>query len=236
MLETTECIRINNNGKIYTDCMEFSLLRFVHILMYDPKQMFKKNCSEYISNIEYNEYFKDFVKKNPVIYPNANYYLSNPNGIQERNEWTSIVSNIKSLDYYRNDMAELFTSITNLIKFVNEFFNKNYNINEFENSLKQISTDFSTEDKKISLSIKSTNVKQNKMYMDEIIRYISRPEDKYKNYLNKDKIFEVITTINYLELKINDYEYEWMLYEIIIKNNGELNEYITGHSVITVLV
>ena len=28
MLETTECVQINNNERIYTDCMEFSLFFF----------------------------------------------------------------------------------------------------------------------------------------------------------------------------------------------------------------
>ena len=40
-LDTTECIMINNNGVKYTDCMEFSLLRFAHLLMADPEKIFK---------------------------------------------------------------------------------------------------------------------------------------------------------------------------------------------------
>ena len=233
MLETTECIPINNNGKTYTDCMEFSLLRFVHMLMFNPDEILTYNYSSYLKNIEINQLFTDFIKKYPLIYPDAEYYLNNPFGIKERNEWASLVSNIDVFDYYRNDMAELFTSITNLIKFINKFFNKNYNINDYEESLKKISDDFSTANKKISLSIKNITTKENKMFMRDIIKYISRPEDKYQNYINNSFIIE--TTINYLELKINDYEYEWMLYELLLNNNNNLNKYVTGHSVIKML-
>jgi hypothetical protein len=45
-LETTECISINNNGKIYTDCMEFSLLRFLQIMMCDSGKV-EKNGQKY---------------------------------------------------------------------------------------------------------------------------------------------------------------------------------------------
>ena len=46
-LDTTECIMINNNGVRYTDCMEFSLLRFAHLLMADPEKIFKTQKSNW---------------------------------------------------------------------------------------------------------------------------------------------------------------------------------------------
>lgn len=234
MLETTECIPINNMGKTYTDCMEFSLLRFVHMLMFNPNEMLLDRYSTYPSNINCKQYLKDFFEIYPKIHPDAEYYLKDGLGIDERNKWSTLVSDKECLDYYRNDMAELFTSIVNLIKFINEFFNKDYSLDEnnVDFVLEEIGKDFSTQDKKISLSINSIDTVNYKMKMNEIIRYVSRPENEYQKYLNSNKIFDITKKTTLMKLSINEYEYEWMMLELIINNNEELNKYITGHSVI----
>jgi hypothetical protein len=110
-LETTECIEINNNGKLYTDCMEFSLLRLIQLLLFENKEVVELDEWEYSKNIKYNDEILEFIKKYPIIYRKAEYYLENESGIQQRSDWASLVSDRNLLDYYRNDNAELFTSI-----------------------------------------------------------------------------------------------------------------------------
>ncbi len=49
------------------------------------------------------------------IYPNADYYWYDKIAKQERVEWATYVSDKDFVDYYRNDSAELFTSVENII-------------------------------------------------------------------------------------------------------------------------
>jgi len=65
VLETTECIPINNGSITYTDCMEFSLLRFLQLLLYDPRQIGKDGFSFY-PNME--GLIKTHIKKYGKIY------------------------------------------------------------------------------------------------------------------------------------------------------------------------
>ena len=130
MLETTECVQINNNERIYTDCMEFSLLRFLQLIMYDSNQITDISKSKYNLDI-YNindidtllitnfVELKSFIDNYPDIYKKAQYYLSDKIGLEQREEWSKLVSDREFFDYYRNDGAELFTSISNVINFFN---------------------------------------------------------------------------------------------------------------------
>ena len=115
-LETTECITISNNDCEYTDCMGFSLLRFIQLLGFCPKQLNQLGYSSYSSQISTGEII-EHINKHPKIFTSAEYYLNG--GIKERNDWSIFVSNRKFLDYYRNDNKELFTSLENILKFFN---------------------------------------------------------------------------------------------------------------------
>ena len=74
MLETSECIEITNNGRIYTDCMEFSLLRFLQLCTYDLDQIFTKKFSFYPDSIIHNELLSIFANKYPIIYQDTAFY------------------------------------------------------------------------------------------------------------------------------------------------------------------
>jgi hypothetical protein len=130
-LETTECISIENNGRKYTDCMEFSLLRFLQMLTYDPtckvedlEQIGKHVMMSYISDMYENLQLKEFLQEYPHIYTSRKrYHHLVKEGLAQRAAWAKLVSDRGSnLDYYRNDQAELFTSVENIIKFIRTFF------------------------------------------------------------------------------------------------------------------
>lgn len=233
VLETTECIIIDNNGKIYTDCMEFSLLRFIHMLHYEPSDLSFFGYSNYKNIESCKDYLLDFIKKYPLIYPKANYYLKE-DGTIERNEWATFVSDKDFLDYYRNDKAELFTSVENIIKFFNGFYNMDLDIDNQQLSLNSIAEYFTTENKKISLKINNNSKNQILLYMSDFMCYISRPETEY--CLDDPTIYKVIDSKTSIYIKINDDEYLWMLSEMYISDSDtHKNKYITGHSVIHTL-
>ncbi len=135
-LETTECIPISNKDREYTDCMEFSLLRCLQMMTYDPNKVEivadeldnedlygKSYRSSYVPVVMENPLLKPFVEEFPTIYSSAEQYLENPYGVEQRAEWAGLVSDRgDAIDYYRNDEAELFTSVANIIKFFKLFF------------------------------------------------------------------------------------------------------------------
>jgi len=219
VLETTECIPINNGSITYTDCMEFSLLRFLQLLLYDPRQIGKDGFSFY-PNME--GLIKTHIKKYGKIYEIAEYYLSD--GKIEREEWANFLSNKEFMKYYRNDNCELFTCLTNIFNFFNIFLGL-----KFKN-IEEIGKKFSNKNKNISICIKETKTYKKEMKMKEIIDLLSRPEDEYeinKKYFVKDSKTIISISID------NMHFYEWILTEIVIDGYCEYsNRYITGHSVI----
>lgn len=230
MLETTECVQINNNGKIYTDCMEFSLLRFLHLILYIPEELKTIKKSKFNTNYDITKDLKDFINFHPFIFPDADYYLSG--GIIERDEWAKFLSDRDFFDYYRNDQCELFTNISNIMKFFIKFFNMELNINNYELAFNKIAKTFSTPDKKISIDINFSKTNEIKMNMDNILKYLSRPEDKYiiENYNKLYKIKQIYSRIN---IFINEDKYEWNLNELYFADDKLFeNKFITGHSVI----
>ena len=105
MLETTECIPIKNSGRNYTDCMEFSLLRFVHMIYYSKSED-NPNISSYNQNITLHIHpdLRQFMNRFPQINIKGSYYL-NGDGVIEREEWAKFVSDRPYFDYYRTDGA-----------------------------------------------------------------------------------------------------------------------------------
>lgn len=124
MLETTECIAIKNRGRDYTDCMEFSLLRFMHIIFYSESQMEFQGYSTYGLNLESTAFqphpdLLAWMERFPRIYREASYYQEG-DGVLEREAWAQFVSDRPYFEYYRTDGAELFTNIRNIAIFCKE--------------------------------------------------------------------------------------------------------------------
>lgn len=123
MLQTTECLPINNFGKEYTDCMEFSLYRFLHILFFNPEEIRSNGNSKYDFRFglpKLHNSLQSFIRKYPIIYQLSSHYRSN---IQERQDWAIFLSNRKCFNYYRNDGAELMTNLSTIFSFLQYFFN-----------------------------------------------------------------------------------------------------------------
>lgn len=252
MLETTECIQINNNGRIYTDCMEFSLLRFLQLIIYDSNQIIEIGKSKYnldlhnineldtLSITNYVE-LKSFIDTYPDIYQKAQYYLSDKIGLKQREEWSKFVSDREFIYYYRNDGAELFTSVSNIINFFNGFFSLNLRNEEtlYQFNLDTIASKFSSTNKKISIIMSEPHININIRMMNliNILSYLSRPDSDYIIYLDKNIEYKVVFKTTYLDLVINTYNYKWKLYEVYLDDTNPIdfnliNKFITGHSVI----
>lgn len=250
MLETTECVQINNNERIYTDCMEFSLLRFLQLIMYDSIQIkdigkskynFKPHNMNELDNLLITNFIelKSFIDTYPDIYQKAQYYLSDIIGLEQREEWSKLVSDREFFDYYRNDGAELFTSISNIINFFNGFFSLNLKNEEslYEFNLNIIAFKFSTPNKKISIVKSEPNISIRMMNLKNILLYLSRPDSNYIIYLDKNTEYKVVFKTTYLDLVIDKHNYKWKLFEVYLDDTNQvdfnlINKFITGHSVI----
>lgn len=227
MLETSECIFINSNGRKFTDCMEFSLLRFAQMLLFDK---IDDKYSNYKKDFK-NQYFTSHIQNNKKIYHEIDYYLNS----NERNEWALCVSDKDFFDYYRNDKAELFTSVKNILIFLEKYFEIKVNFENPQETFNNISKYFSNENKNISISINDIKEINTIEKMKYIINYVSRPDCDYDDYY--DETFDVINKETLIDIYINDYQYQWYLYEKYIDTNDEnkiypKNKFITGHSVI----
>lgn len=231
-LETTECISIVNKGRAYTDCMEFSLLRFLQLLAHCPEQIKKSCCSDYLGPVNSGP-VGEFIKAHGQIFQSGDYYLDGKSpGVTERADWAEFVSGHDFLHYYRNDSAELFTSVSNIIRFFNGFYNLNLSLAEsdYGSSLDAIGEYFTTDQVRVSMDITGQVVNVHKLSMREICRMISRPDDEYTP---NNSIYTVCICNTTIELEINESNYIWTLYEVYFKDPVPFtNKYITGHSVI----
>ncbi len=231
-LETTECISIENKGRAYTDCMEFSLLRFLHLLGHCPSTIGKSGSCDYSKKVK-TGLVGEFIRSHGLIWPSGEYYLDQESpGVTERADWAEFVSDRDFLHYYRNDGAELFTSVENIIRFFNGFYSMDLDTDEsaHKSSLKTICEKFSTDKVCVQIQDIKVNKTQRQLSMREICRMISRPDDQYNpdNSIHKVQISN--TQINFY---VGDTEYIWRLYEVFLINPGNFsNKYITGHSVI----
>lgn len=219
-LETGECIFINSNNRTFTDCMEFSLLRFTQLMMVTDDY-------KYPTNID-NKYLMNHISNYPNIYKSIDKYYDN----NERNDWTINVSDKDFFDYYRNDKAELFTSIKNIMRYLQYYMDIDVNYNNFQKTFNNVAKKFSRYNRDISINVENVIVNKSKMNMRNIINYISRPDnDEYINYIDED--FIVIDRKSIIMIYINNDVYTWTLWEKYIESNHKLtNKFITGHSVI----
>ncbi len=238
MLETTECIPIKNNGRDYTDCMEFSLLRFAHIIFYSEKQIEKEGSSDWILNpknniIKISHDLKTWINQHPKIYPNSSYYLEK-DGLKEREEWAQFISDRPYFDYYRTDGAELFTSVKNIIIFCKEMLGMDLDIDEYEeeNIIKIISNIINKyTGKQFKFYIELEETRTINTPHENIIKLISKPQPDI--FSLKKQSYKVINKKSILHIVVDEEIYNWDLYEVYFANKENVsNKFITGHSVI----
>lgn len=221
-LETGECIMINSNNRTFTDCMEFSLLRFTQLMMVTDDYKYPSNIT--------NKYLMNHINKYPNIYKSIDKYYDN----NERSDWALNVSDKDFFDYYRNDKAELFTSIINIMKYLQYYMDIDVNYDNFQETFNNVAMKFSKSDRNISIDIEKVTVNKSKMNMKNIIDYISRPyDDEYDDMIDED--FIVIDRNSVIKIYINDDIYTWNLWEKYIDSKYKpFNKFITGHSVINI--
>lgn len=239
MLETSECIPIKNNGRDYTDCMEFSLLRFTHMIFYSEKQLSHNDYSTWIINsksnlLKINQELLDWIAQYPNIYKEALYYTHEKNqGVVEREKWAHFVSDRSYFEYYRTDGAELFTNIRNIIIFCKEMLGMNLNLEDQESeNLRIISRILSKyTGKEIKINVKYKKINNIDMSIENIKSFLSKPQQDINELENST--YKVISKRTILDLKINFLSYNWNLYEVYFSDEKLVsNKFITGHSVI----
>jgi hypothetical protein len=258
MLKTTECISIEHSGMNYTDCMEFSLLRFLQLLLFDPEEIedHEYSCYHVPSDaIRIHPALLSYVTENPYIYPDALYYTTSPSGTQERCDWAKLVSFRKEFQYYRNDSAELFTNIANIFTFLElfcgltpqqfgvssrkELYAPKKDLARYNRIFDHIGKVFSTTKKQIRMELQSQRPVTQYMTVRQCKAFISRPENKeYDQYDHSRYPYRVNLINSVIRLSINDlYHYDWHLYELYFDADQERslnlrNRLLTGHSVI----
>jgi hypothetical protein len=257
MLKTSECVLINNKNRSYTDCMEWTLLRFMQILLCETTESNDSNDSNdsvynyKINGLENNLLnidlqLKNYMSKYPNIYKNTNYYMSDE-GINERAEWCELLSDHDNLfDYYRTDKAELFTCVKNILIFYKHFFGLDLDLSngsvDDQTNLDIIANYFSeTTNKLIKLEIRTTEKENQKMSIDDMFMYLSKNDAEFNAQReldkrnNKKNRYKVVNSHTYIVITVNDSKYLWTLYELYINdtNLNFNNKFITGHSVIS---
>ncbi len=239
MLETTECIGINSKGREYTDCMEFSLLRFLQLMLFSASQVSDQGSSSYPPKEDArlrdcSQDLLDYIHAHPTIEQSATHYNCSAEGKQERNDWAAFVSDRHFMEYYRNDRAELFTNISNIIRFYNGFFSLNLSIADHKASLNAIARHFSVEGgKQVEITLGATTSRQFNNTMEFYRAMVSRPDDEYASYCNNGQRYPAKLKNTILYIMVDEQEYEWHLYEVCFEPSSPFrNKFITGHSVI----
>ena len=244
MLETSECILIHNtNNRSYTDCMEWTLLRFMQLMLYDENYLIDNQLTK---NVPYNfitfclninKTILNYIKNYNIIYVETEHYET-INGITERTEWVKLLSDHDNLfDYYRNDKAELFTNVHNILMFCKHFFNiENIsNNNTQQTNLNIIALYFSQITKK-NILLKIIETKTNKINnrMKDLCQLLSKQDEKLTDRNIQNNFFSAINKKIHIEITINEEKYLWTLMEYYLddKYTEFENKFITGHSVI----
>ncbi len=243
-LETTECIEIDNYGKHYTDCMEFSLLRFIHMIFSSEKEINEEGLSNYYIDLNHDLIkvqadLKSYIERFPKIYKDGKYYLEGE-GAKEREEWAKFVSNRTYFQYYRPDGAELFTNLYNIIVLCKELLGMKLDLKDSEPDNIRIISRIISEYKgcKFKINIEDEVITTTYLPPKKILLFVSKTQPDFET-LDKPK-YSVITKQSVLHIMIENtiqketyYEYDWNLYEVYFKDEGIVsNKFITGHSVI----
>jgi len=116
----------NNNNKniIINDAFELSLLRFMHLIFSFDGLINFDNLNKWmdLNNplcIELNDFFID----NPGFMFDSDFYYSET-GQQYREKWFELLSNRQFFNYKNNFNTEIYPSIENFYKFLENFFPK----------------------------------------------------------------------------------------------------------------
>jgi hypothetical protein len=231
MLETTECIGINNDGIEYTDCMEFSLLRFLQLLLFDPQEINERARSKYPVDLEINEHYRNYINKYKFIFPDAKYYLTST---WERDDWAKTISGRPLLEYYRNDEKELFTNVKNIFSFLADVFGLDFGADPDDlEKFNTVASRFSTENKKIKFDSIDVRTQKSKHPMSSIVKMVSKQDDELFNPDIRDDVHDIVIKTTTINFTINEWPYRWLLMEMYFKNRTLFkNTFITGHSVI----
>lgn len=105
----------NYNGETYGNCMENTILQFIKLLMWNSETM-------NYENIEIkNEEIKDYLNKVFVVEKGINQKTQS-----NIDKWTSLITPIEKLTYYRNN-KELISSLENFNIVLKNIFGKNIN-------------------------------------------------------------------------------------------------------------
>ena len=252
ILETTECIPIHNQQKRYFDCMEFSLLRFLHILCSHEQE---ENGNEFFYQVP-SELEDDldielsiYMDKYPIIFLSADYYAENIEGRNERVKWANFVSNRSCFEYFRNDYAELFPNLYNIFQFYQNFFQlpllslatRNLNDPEtkalIQENFQVLSTAFSTPQKKFQFEILSYSSDINRSSFPEILHTLSREDEEYSQseLINSTYPIPFIESETIIGIFINEKLcYKWYLTEVYFDQEkySFKNPLLDGHSII----
>ncbi len=237
MLETTECIPIKTNDREFTDCMEFSLLRFLHFIFYSTTEIENHGFSKYAilpdnPLIQIHPDLSVWIEEHPLIYQSASYYHQKE-GIQERNDWAHFISDRPYFDYYRTDSSELFTNLHNIIIFCKELLGMNLKPQDDANENIQLIAKYIQDytQKNIQLYIDYEENRTTNMSIEKIKSLISKPQPDIQ--LLNQPTYTVISKRTILFFSINSHIYDWNLYEVYFTNQNIVsNHFITGHSVI----
>jgi len=239
MLETTECIPIKTRDREFTDCMEFSLLRFLHFIFYSTSEIKNHGFSKYNifpdnPLIQIHPDLSIWIKEHPVIYKSSSYYHQ-IEGIQERNDWAHFISDRPYFNYYRTDTAELFTNLHNIIIFCKELLGMNLDLKEDVNEnirfIEKYIKNYSKKD--IKLYIDEEENSTTNMSIGKIKSLISKPQLDIQ--LLDQPTYKVNSKHTILYFSVNSHTYEWNLYEVYFTNKNIVsNHFITGHSVILI--
>ncbi len=237
MLETTECIPIKTNDREFTDCMEFSLLRFLHFIFYSTSEIEHHGFSKYAilpdnPLIQIHPDLSAWIEKHPLIYKSSSYYHQKE-GIQERNDWAHFISDRPYFDYYRTDSSELFTNLHNIIIFCKELLGMNLKLQDDANENIQLIAKYIQDytKKNIQLYIDYEENRTTNMSIEKIKSLISKPQADIQ--LLNQPTYSVISKNISLYFSINSHIYDWNLHEVYFTNQNIVsNHFITGHSVI----
>ncbi len=207
-LETTECIEINNHGKVYTDCMEFSLLRFIQMIFSSEKEINSEGLSNYYTDvnhdlIEVHPDLKSYIERFPKIYKDSNYYLEGE-GAREREEWAKFVSDRSYFEYYRPDGAELFTNLYNIIIICKELLGMKLDLEDSEpDNIRIISKNISEyRGSKFQMYIGYKEKDTLDLPVAKILSFVSKPQPDFET-LDKPK-YSVISKRTILHLIIEN--------------------------------
>ena len=158
----------------YTDCMEISLLRFLHMIFGNKGKMELKQHSHLQCHNELVSYLFD-----KVFSYDVNYYETKI-GFQERANWCNFLNERDIFKYKKNNLYEVCASLENLFSFFSYFFNISFENKSYQDNLNNLANLLSTEDKKLRFELYNFgNKSTNSFYMNSYIKIFVNDDNLY---------------------------------------------------------